>query len=166
MGYQFGTTAAFYAAFKNRRITINDSYVTGVSITHGNPRQHVWTYAAGRNEGNEYYDSNWQQFCTCEQIRDNFVIPDYVGTYWYCESGNNNVNGQVPLTGMNLFYKDPLWDGKGCRTPNTCCRYDGPVYFTRMVCEPANDPIEVRICNYYTSQYSDVLISHLELYAK
>ena len=25
---------------------INDPYVDGVSITHGDPRNHVWTYAA------------------------------------------------------------------------------------------------------------------------
>lgn len=42
-GYQFRATAAFYASHLNNSITIDESYVTGVSITHGSPRNHVWT---------------------------------------------------------------------------------------------------------------------------
>ena len=37
-------------AFYNRHNNINSYYVDGISITHGNPRQHVWTYAAGIQE--------------------------------------------------------------------------------------------------------------------
>ena len=162
VGYQFGATAAFQASQNNRQIRINESYVTGVSITHGSPRDHVWTYAAGRYEGFYYYSSVRYQFCPCEHVREIF-IPDYVGAYWYCESGDNRERGS---TGYNLFSDDPLWDGEGCRLPGKCCQFDGPLYFTRTLHNPVSDPIEVRICNYYTSQYSDVLVSHLELYVK
>ena len=162
LGYQFGVTAAFYASVVNKTITIDDSYVTGVSITYGNLRQHVWTYAVGRFEGSYYYNRYVFQICPCEHIRD-IRIPDFVGAYWYCESGDNTFYGQ---SGYNLFSDDLLWDGEGCRISNTCCQFEGPVYFTRTVHEAVNDPIEIRICNYYTSQYSDVLISHLELYVK
>ena len=43
VGYQFGSPDAF------RRFVQSDSAIDkdGVSITHGNPRKHIWTYAAG-----------------------------------------------------------------------------------------------------------------------
>ena len=28
--------------------TIDEPYVSGVSLTHGIPREHIWTFAAGR----------------------------------------------------------------------------------------------------------------------
>ena len=31
---------------------INGTYVDGVSLTHGAPRQHIWTFAATSNEAN------------------------------------------------------------------------------------------------------------------
>ena len=40
-GYQKGTTDAFQASSHGKGI--NDAYVDGISITIGNPRQHVWT---------------------------------------------------------------------------------------------------------------------------
>lgn len=161
-GYQFGATAGFYASHLNNSITIDESYVTGVSITHGSPRNHVWTYAAGRYEGVAYTSINVYRFCPCEHIREIF-IPQYVGAYWYCESGDNSNYG---TSGYNVFSDDILWDGEDCLRPNKCCQFAGPVYFTRKLQEHTADPIEVRICNYYTSQYSDVLLSHLELYVK
>ena len=159
-GYQFGSTEAFLASNNNRSITIDDSYVTGVSITQGNPRQHVWTYAAGRYErggGIAQY-----HFCPCDQATNTF-IPSFVGACWYCESGNNSPYG---IIGYHLFPNDVLWDGEGCRYTGRCCQFDGPLCFSRAFHEPMSGPIEVRICNYYSSQYSNVIISHLELYVR
>ena len=44
LGYQLGGTDGF------REDTINNAYVRGVSVTHGNPRNHVWTFASGLAE--------------------------------------------------------------------------------------------------------------------
>ena len=47
LGYQIGTTNGFANTDSARGMqTINDIYVDGVSLTHGNPRQHIWTFAA------------------------------------------------------------------------------------------------------------------------
>ena len=159
-GYQFGSTAAFYTSHLNRSITIDDSYATGVSITRGNPRQHVWTYAAGRYERANANNQNW--FCPCEQVSATF-IPSFVGACWYCESGNNAPYGS---SGYHLFSDDVLWDGDGCNYEGRCCQFDGPLCFSQALPEPTSGPIEVRICNHHTSQYSNVIISHLELYVK
>ena len=42
IGYQFGSTDAFHSRLSN----IDQAYVDGISITHGRPRNHIWTYAA------------------------------------------------------------------------------------------------------------------------
>ena len=160
LGYQFGVTAAFQASHLNNSITIDDSYVTGVSITHGNPRQHVWTYAVGRYEG--FASSRSPSYCPCEH-QTSIFIPEYVGAFWYCESGDNS---QYGTRGYNYFCNDVLWDGEGCAFSNRCCQFDGPLYFTRTLHESVSDPIEARICNYLSSQYSDVLVSQFELYVK
>ena len=43
-GYQKGNTDGFLSSRDNAK-SINDHYVDGLSITLGNPRKHVWTYA-------------------------------------------------------------------------------------------------------------------------
>ena len=42
-GYQKGSPDTFH----DNEQPIDSHYVDGLSITHGNPRQHIWTYAAG-----------------------------------------------------------------------------------------------------------------------
>ena len=93
LGYQFGATYAFLASHENNSITINQSYVTGVSITRGNPRQHIWTYAVGYYE--RLQSTSSRVFCPCEQINSVF-IPSFVGAHWYCESGDNSPSG-IPV---------------------------------------------------------------------
>ena len=44
VGYQYGSPDGFLTG------NVNQRYVGGVSITHGSPRQHVWTFAAASSE--------------------------------------------------------------------------------------------------------------------
>ena len=46
IGYQSGSPDAFYGA----SYSINTHYVDGISVTHGSPRQHIWTFAGGVDE--------------------------------------------------------------------------------------------------------------------
>ena len=80
-GYQKGhpnNEATFNA------LTINSHYVNGLSITYGNPRQHIWTYANGD------YDSNARsnQVCPCYNFK--YATPSFVGNNYYCESGRRD----------------------------------------------------------------------------
>ena len=45
--YQEDQTDAFEVYHKGRVTTIEGAYVAGVSLTHGSPRQHIWTFAGG-----------------------------------------------------------------------------------------------------------------------
>ena len=58
-GYQKGSTLGF-APSKFYTKSINGQYVEGVSITLGNPRKHVWTYAAGMSDDYDYLIKNTQ----------------------------------------------------------------------------------------------------------
>ena len=161
LGYQFGFTDGFRASHENNSVTLDEAYVTGVSVTRGDPRQHVWTYAAGRAErrASTYYP---YYYCPCEQLNTVFV-PPYVGACYFCESGDNSFYGELlPL----LFEEDVLWDGEGCAVAGRCCQLEGPLYFSTTLDAPVSDTLEARVCNYLTSQYSNVIVSHLELYVK
>ena len=43
--------------------TVDDSYVCGVSVTHGAaPRNHIWTFSCGETEANPA----WSSVCPCD----------------------------------------------------------------------------------------------------
>ena len=47
IGYQRGTPDAFLGY----SVSIDTYYLDGVSVTYGSPRQHIWSFAAGLDEG-------------------------------------------------------------------------------------------------------------------
>ena len=132
-GYQFGHIDAFSTGTNN----INSYYVDGISITYGsNPRQHIWTYAAGRSE----LSANSND-CPCN-TGSNVVVPDFVGNDYYCESGNT-----VNQFGI-LLVEDILWDGQQCsEIESTCCTTPNMPWFLKTLNEETNDDIELRVCS-------------------
>ena len=62
-GYQVGEPQAFHLENRNRPQSINGAYVDGVSVTYGNPRQHIWTFAASLDETGTY-DTDGRCSCT------------------------------------------------------------------------------------------------------
>ena len=51
IGYQQKSPDAFRSYYRNRALTIDQNYVDGISVTHGqNPRKHIWTFAAALHE--------------------------------------------------------------------------------------------------------------------
>ena len=150
--YQYGQIDAFEAYNDGRVTTIEGAYVAGVSLTHGSPRQHIWTFAAGASE----YQPTWVDVCPCD-TSINITVPPFVGGDYFCESGVNSryVSGFHP--------EDPLWDGQGCRSSSTCCSFNNPPYFTKQLPSPTSDPIEARLCR-LDSDESPVEL--MELYVK
>ena len=51
IGYQISTPDAFNGAGQS----IDTYYLDGVSVTYGSPRQHIWSFAGGLDEGNTFY---------------------------------------------------------------------------------------------------------------
>ena len=82
--YQYASPDAF-RNYHNRLITtIDGAYVDGVSVTHGTPRNHIWTFAAGVTEG----DPTNFGVCPCD-ASVNIHIPSFVCEDYFCESGVN-----------------------------------------------------------------------------
>ena len=151
--YQYRATDAFEAYDDGLRTTINGSYVSGVSLTHGSPRQHIWTFAAGISESAHTRDDA----CPCDATID-ITTPPFVGGDYFCESGrpSRSVNG--------FFPDDPLWDGEGCSASSTCCSFNSPPYFTKQLPSPTTDDIEARICQWGGSE--DTPIEFIKLYVQ
>ena len=155
IGYQIGGTDAFgnYAVGQG----IDSYYVYGVSVTHGAPRNHIWTLAAGITEEGYHVQ---QYNCPCRNLtHSNSVFPpSFVGNDYYCESGN-----PTDTYAFNYLYStDPLWDGQQCEG-ECCSNGKSPPWFSVELPNPTTNDTEVRICIPQNS-IDDIAIQQLELY--
>ena len=153
--YQNGGMDAFEAYHDGEVTTIEGAYVSGVSLTHGSPRQHIWTFAAGYSEDLHTRDD----VCPCD-ASINITIPPFVGGDYFCESGDNS-----GPTYSTFYPDDPLWDGEGCISRSSCCSFNNPPYFTKQLPSPTSDPIEARLCRFDDSR-DDSPVEFIELYVK
>ena len=158
--YQWGQTLAFYSYYWGFVTTIDGSYACGVSLTHGTPQNHIWTFVAGGSEGNP---AAYSSVCPCDATR-NIGIPPFVGNDSFCESG---VNERWDGYRHHTFHcNDTLWDGEDCLPSSTCCSQHNPPYFTKQLPTPTTDDIEARICLYYPLQFANLLVELVELYVQ
>ena len=154
-GYQKGWSVAL-TLYQFGGQAIEGYYVDGLSITHGNPRQHIWTFA------NRLFDGladQWDEFnCPCAPGSE-YPSPSFVETNYYCESGaNDNIRNDSAY-----YFNDPLWDGSGCITSN-CCDNPTQPWFYQELSGTTTDDIEARICREHRFLRGSTLIDQLELY--
>ena len=126
IGYASGYPDAFKQHFISNP-TIDVGYLDGVSITHGSPRQHIWSLAVGHGTG------IFGDFFRCPCDNDNTLqAPDppmFVQDNYFCDGRQNGL----------------LWDGQGCTS--ACCTFHSPPWFNTTLPAPTSDDIEVRICS-------------------
>ena len=151
--YQYYGTDAFEAYHIGHVTTIEGAYVGGVSLTHGSPRQHIWTFAGGSSE-----EDNDNDACPCDTTFS-ITSPPFVGGDYFCESGVNSGSASP-----RLYPDDPLWDGEGCSSSSSCCSFNSPPYFTKQLPSPTSDPIEARLCR--LDGEDDSPVEFMELYVK
>ena len=155
--YQCGTPNAFDSGSS----LINDHYIDGVSITHSDPRQHVWSFAAG------YFESNsGGSACPCSSLYSGDHVPSFLGSDYFCDTGADTLPPVCNLnTGAGFFPDDPLWDGEGCAPTSTCCEFNNPPWFCKTLPQPTTDDLEVRLCsNGITGGREDTPIELIEIY--
>ena len=151
--YQYGQIDAFEAYHDGHVTTIDGAYVAGVSVTHGHPRKHIWTFAAGTKEtGYDIYEA-----CPCDTGVTTHV-PTFVGTDYFCESGVNAGSW------AGFHPDDPLWDGQNCTSSSTCCSFNTPPYFVKQLPTPTTDDIEARLCRW--ENVDDSPVELIELYVQ
>ena len=116
---------------------INVPYVDGVSLTRGDVRQHIWTFAA-------------RVWCPCG------TPPAFVGNHYFCDGASSGFRE------INL--DEPLWDGQ-CNS-NTCCTTNVPPWFYRELTQAGADDIEMRLCRDQNSNDEDIAVGAVEIYVK
>ena len=138
--------------------SLDGVYVDGISITSGNPRKHVWTYAVGVSED---YKDHSPHNCPCAKYPGPDP-PTYVRNHYYCESA---VSGGT-LVGNKVYTHDPLWDGAGCPAENSCCYDAGMPWFFRQFPTTITGDIEVRIC--YDEEFNNeaVMLEQIQLFVQ
>ena len=154
-GYQVGSPDAF--GYKVQlgliNVSIESSYVDGISITYGSPgnRHHVYTYAAG------LYERNDPSSCPCA---GGVTPPEFVGSDYYCESGSTDQNWN-----SLFYYSDVLWDGQQCGgIEDTCCSPPNLPWFCKTFPTPISEDLEVRICTDESLLNENVALEFFELY--
>jgi len=164
IGHQYGNTLAFHISttyHSFHRVSLDTHFVDGVVVTHGYPRIHIWTFAAGYDE-----TSDTVRRCPCSNppnATTTATAPSYVGYNYFCESGAvfNSGHYNTPY-----FPGDPLWDGKGCVPNDDCCSFNSPPWFTTQLAIPTANDIEIRICGNDHTQHEDTPVELIELYVK
>ena len=158
--YQDATPDGFWSYHNGQITTIDSAYVDGVSVTHGTPRNHIWTFAAGLSEDNP----TWSYVCPCDAsivIR----VPSFVGEDYFCESGIHR-----PYVGDSTDYtfhpNDTLWDGEDCLPSSTCCSRLNPPYFIKQLPTSTTNDIEARICVDEQKSNEDIAVELVELYVQ
>lgn len=144
-GYQYGHIDAFGGS-----VDIDSTYVEGLSVTHGTPRKHIWTFAAGLSK-----DTNSRGNCPCAAPYPGNTAPPFVGENYFCESGNTGPRES------QWYLDDPLWDSQGCTVNSNCCDRGGP-WFSTTFNQEVKDDIEVRWCACCGGEDSGV--EQLEIY--
>ena len=158
-GYQWGYSAGFWGYHENEQ-TIDGTYVDGLSLTHGSPRTHIWTFASGLFNGTS--EDVLPQFrCPCDHGNSTFSSPPFVGNDYFCESVRT-VDDFGDFFHLGFFPDNALWDGQDNLNP--CYGLNNPPWFNKTLPVPTTDDIELRMCFIDGSFNSNFGIDLLELY--
>ena len=154
IGYQYASTDALYKQY-HENVLIDNPYIEGISITHGSPRQHIWTFMGGLTESVAGTVN-----CPCN-TGSSVSVPSFVGDDYFCESGS--------LSGWTyqLYPDDPLWDGEGCGgLEGPCCNVTDIPWFYKILDSSISDDIELRVCADQETRNEDVPVGLYEIYIK
>ena len=130
--------------------TIDQAYVDGISITHGLPRRHLFTYAA----------TLWWGNCPCKGER---LGPAFVGNNSYC---GEQVLAPEEKWKRKWYANNKLWQvATGC-IDFDCVNDFRPWFSVETTNGATSDPVEIRSC--HDQDYPDeaIGIAHLEIYVR
>ena len=154
-GYQYGNMDAFQPS----STSINSVYLDGISITHGSPRQHIWSYVVGdvANPTSPRADS-----CPCTAQGTTWPVPSVIGSDYYCSSGNAGSSDSSAVVHTN-----PLWHtyGPSCVSGSTCCDNPDQPWFKKLT-QPANEDVEMRWCADESTSTEATATTRVELHIR
>ena len=154
--FQYGTPKGF-----NPEPFLNDVYLTGISLTHGEPATHIWSFVAGQSQTGT---PNAARTCPCD---GGAPSPSFVGEDYFCEAAiTRNISSDPGRFDDTLFLRNPLWDGEGCIASSTCCSRKNHPYFIKHLETSTTDNINLRICIQGYTINENILLEIVELYVK
>ena len=157
-GYQFGSPDAFGPYNFNPSLGLTNPYVDGASITYDTAvLKHIWTYATAFS-----LQSSRCYLCSCPCNSGSTIqVPPYVGSDYYCETGNN-----ANVIATNRFFpNDPLWDGQQCDGVEApCCTHPNMPWFTKTLGETTTEDIQLRLCADEPLGDEETLLQLISLY--
>ncbi len=158
VAYQDQTPDAFHSYDFDRTRTVDELYVDGVILTHGqSPRQHIWTFVAALDETRSDAGT-----CPCTQSDQPYTgtVPPFIGNDYFCDTGSRAAFAHI------FYADDPLWDGQGCGGTSTCCQLNNPPWFCKELPQSSTDDIELRICAEGDISDEDVPIEIVEMFVR
>ena len=154
-GYQYASPGASNHFLYNPTPgnAINENYLDGVSITHGFPRQHIWSF----------YGGVFTETCCNPTHLSNMESLGFIGNNSFCDTGNPK---NLPVNGA-LFTYHPLWEGDTrCVSSPTCCSPSSGPWFYATLNVPSIQDIEVRICADQDTGDEDTPVGLIEIYIR
>ena len=164
LAYQKGYAGAFFRVIKSYSTTIDTAYLSGLTLTHGlrGSRQHIWSFVGAYYEQDPNYRTDVTCPCTNTGVSWPHQVPSFINNDYFCDTGNTG-----PGTSRTTYYTDdPLWDGEGCISTDTCCEFNSPPWFCKSLLQPSNDDLEIRNCYADGSSSADKLITLIDIYVK
>ena len=157
IAYQNSVPIAFHFTSRSDRDDIDEPYVYGVSLTHGqSPRRHIWTFAGASDETTD--NPAFKCPCINTNISPPPSVPDYIGSDYFCDTAESSRYRHIFLP------LDPLWDGKGCGPTNACCSFNRPPWFAKDLSSHTTNDIEMRLCRPFNDGSTPIEI--VELYVQ
>ena len=158
--YQVGSPDSFGGRGGQTSNDIDTNYLDGVSLTHGSPRQHIWSFAAALHE----VDTHPSENCPCinrDQASSATRPPAFVGNDYFCDTASSG-----RFNSRTFYSDDPLWDGAGCGPLNDCCTFNNPPWFYKQLPQSTTDSIEMRVCRDQDTGNEDIAIELIEIYVQ
>ena len=155
IAYQLGTPEAFSRFIVISSLGISSQYLDGISLTHGNPMQHVWSFAVGVTE------SRTDRFgCPCNTGSTISVMNTFIGTDYFCDSAASSISSGA------RYPDNPLFDGVGCAATSECCSFNNPPWFYKQLLQSTTDDLEMRVCRDESGTNENILVQSIELYVR
>ena len=148
-------------AFGTGSNNINTYYLDGIDIVRGNPLQLVWSFPTATSRM-----TNVAYLCPCSNKSLNIpstVVPPFVGSNYFCDCGAPPYKTDVPGTN---YINHTLWSGTDCPPDSTCCTFNTPPWFWRVLNTSVADDIQVRQCSNTVVTDENVNAIIIEVYIK
>ena len=156
IGYQFGYPNAV------RTRSIESSFLDGITLSYGQPRQHIWSFPVAIDE---VRTPDTMAYCLCINIEPGFVVydvtPQFLSQDYFCDTGAE-MRSKEPV----WYTNDPLWDGVGCGNFSRCCTFQNPPWFYKQLPQSTTENIEMRLCLDEDQDEEDIAIEKVAIYVR